>query len=237
MIWWCDYDTSLGLRLLWNAGFLATPGWIHKSAALIHWEKGHDTAYKMAVTLGIKQQDHWLQVSNRLHLSCCVNLSYQIYGRRACLCGDSHMNVRDDILRLTKDRGFQFKHLASGVFNIGDVAWSIILEICALSERQKGSNAIIQYVCSHSSIFLSHSYLKYNLYGEIDMPMCLVAHTHSRKMWTTLWMVTTCIASTERVFASLSAWQCETLISVFQVTPNSNFDVKMVYDLTTGQSL
>ena len=54
MIWGYDYGTSLGLRLLWTADILATPYGIHKSTAPLHWEKGHNTAYKMATTLAMK---------------------------------------------------------------------------------------------------------------------------------------------------------------------------------------
>ena len=56
MIWWCNYNTSLGPSLLWNADILAIPDCIYKSAAAVHWEKGHDTAYKIEMTLGMKRK-------------------------------------------------------------------------------------------------------------------------------------------------------------------------------------
>ena len=56
MMRWCDCGTSLSPRLLWNADILATPGSIHKFAVPIQWERGHDTAYKMAMTFGMKRK-------------------------------------------------------------------------------------------------------------------------------------------------------------------------------------
>ena len=49
------------------------------------------------------------------------------------------------------------------------------------------------------------------IFGGNNMAMCLIADTPFPKAWTTLWMVTICIASMERV------------------------DVEVVYDLTTEQ--
>ena len=85
-----------------------------------------------------EMEDHGLRVSTRLHLSCGVNLSYQIYGWSTC-CARTATRVCDDILR-SRRTSFPFECPASGVFNIGDVAQGSNLEMSALFAGQKGSN-------------------------------------------------------------------------------------------------
>ena len=48
--------TSLGLSCYVMQRFFATPSCIHKSAVPVQWERGHDTAYKMAMTIGMKRK-------------------------------------------------------------------------------------------------------------------------------------------------------------------------------------
>ena len=67
--------------------------------------------------------------------------------------------------------------------------------------------------------FPSHIVTLLAIFGGNDMPRCLVVHTHSLKAWTTLWMVTICIASMERVFGSTGAHNASSR-QCFEVDPN-----------------
>ena len=137
-----------------------------------------------------EKQDHGLRVSNWLHLSCGVNLSYQICGWQVCLCENCHMSARWHI-EITENEFSIWASCLSCFQYWGCGIWSIILEICAPFAQQKASNVGILFA---HIVFLSHSYLKYTIFRGNNMPMCLVADTHSPKESTTLWMVTICIA-------------------------------------------
>ena len=136
MMWWCDCGSSPHRRLLWNADILPTHRCVHKSLVPMRREKGHDTAYKMAMTLEKQNEDHRVRVSNWLLLSCGVNLSYQICGRWAC-CSRTDAWVRDDIFR-SQRTNFHFERPAS--LSLQYWGCGMIFEICALSAPQKGSN-------------------------------------------------------------------------------------------------
>ena len=85
-----------------------------------------------------------------------ANLSYQIYGRRAC-CARTAARVRDDILR-SQRTNFHFEHPASLSFQY----WGcdMIFEICALFPPQKGSNVRTMFA---PIVFFPRSfYIKYN---------------------------------------------------------------------------
>ena len=156
MMWWCDCGSSPHGILLWNADVLPTHRCVHKSLDPMHREKGHDTAYKMAMTLEKQNEDHRVRVSNWLLLSCGVNLSYQICGRWAC-CSRTDAWVRDDILR-SMTTNFHFERPASCLFNIGDVAWS--LKSAHSSHPRK---AVMSELCL-VPLFSSHvDYMEYNL--------------------------------------------------------------------------
>ena len=173
MIWWCDCGTSLGLSCYGMQMFL-----LHLVAytnlRFLYSEKGAMIQLtKWQNDIWNEKEEHGLEVSNRLHLSCGVNLSYQIYGWSAC-CAKTATRVCDDILR-SRRTSFPFECPASGVFNIGYVAQSINLEMSALFAGQKGSNVRTMFA---PIFFISDSYLKYNLQGN-NMPMCLIADAHS----------------------------------------------------------
>ena len=55
------------------------------------------------------------------------------------LCEDCHTSLSWHI-DITEDK-FDFGRLASCVFIVGDVAWSIVMKICALFSQRRGSNA------------------------------------------------------------------------------------------------
>ena len=80
--------------------------------------------------------------------------------------------------------------------------------------------------------FSAHVIASSIIFRGNNMPMCLIADTHSLNTWTTLWMVTICMASTGRVFASTSAHNTSSH-QCFEGSPNQNFDAEIVYDLTT----
>ena len=150
MMWWCDCGSSPCRRLLWNADVVPTHGCVHKSLVPMRREKGHDTAYKMAMTLEKQNEDHGVRVSNWLLLSCGVNLSYQIFGWRAC-CSRTAAWVRDDIFR-SQRTNFHFErpvYLSFQYWGCG-----MIFEICTLFAPQEGSNVRTMF---GAIVFFPHS--------------------------------------------------------------------------------
>ena len=125
--------------------------------------------------IGNEKEYHELRVSNWLDLSYGVILSYLIWGWRAH-CLRAATRVCYDILRRERT-SFEFERPASCVFNIGDVEWSITLEICALFAQQKVNNVRTMLApIPFSPIITSNTVFRGN-----NMSICLIADTHSPK--------------------------------------------------------
>ena len=92
IIWWCNYGTSLGSRLLWNADVLATRGCIHKSSAPIHWEKGHDTATKWQWQWEWKKRTLIASFQWIVSVAWCQFVKSDLW-TMIMLCEDWHMSV------------------------------------------------------------------------------------------------------------------------------------------------
>ena len=84
-------------------------------------------------------------------------------------------------------------------------------------------------------LFPSQSYIKYNLHGTYNATVSHSSYTFPQGVYDTLDYYNICIASMERVFVSTvtqsgSSW-------LFPRSSKQNFDVKMVWNLTTEQCL
>lgn len=206
MIWLCDYHSSLGLRLLWHADGFPIRDWIHKSVVRMHWEKGHDIAYKMTITLKTKAI---LSCASFQLIAFVIGCQFVIsyLWAMSVSCENHHMSVWWHI-EIAKDK-FEFEFPACCLFNVADMAWSIIFEICALFSQQESHNVRTVFA---PILIVSHSYLMYSIRRN-NMPRCFINHAHSLKAWTAFWMATICIGSMKEVFASISphgvsSYQC-----------------------------
>ena len=83
--------------------------------------------------------------------------------------------------------------------------------LCTLC-RQKDNNVRTMYVPILSSRMVTSS----TIFGGNNMPMCLIADTPFPKAWTTLWMVTICIASTAKECVLMRALTMQVLVSVLK---------------------
>ena len=166
----------------------------------MHSEKGHGTAYKMAMTLGMKSEimHYEFPIDCICHVMSICHSKF-MGDKRVCM--RTATRVCDDILRSQRTI-FQFECPASCVFNIGDVAHeaSSLTPVHSLLNRKP----IMTEPCllpSFSSCIVSWS----TIFKGNNMSICLVADAQSAKAWTTVWMVTICIASVEGVFVSTRA--------------------------------
>ena len=131
MIWWCDYGTSLGQRLLWNADILATPSWIHKSDDCSALRKRPRYTFQNG-----KWHWEWKERSSSASFQFIAFVMWHQFiisnlWVSSMWCEDCHASVRQHI-EITENE-FQFECSASCVFNTGDTAWSSILEsLCTL---------------------------------------------------------------------------------------------------------
>ena len=123
---------------------------------------------KRAITQVTKWQWHWSWKA-RLSTTSFKFAPFLIWCQFAIsnlwmtsmLCEDCHTNVWWHI-DFGQDK-FEFEFPASCLFNIVDVAWIIVFEICILFLQQKGSNIRIVF---GPIIFILHSFLKYNIEGK-----------------------------------------------------------------------
>ena len=90
MIWWYDYGSSLGRKLSQNADVPPTYGCIHKSVVSMHWEKDHDAAYKMAMTLEMKRKIVDCEFSIDCIFIRCQFVSTNLWVA-SVLCEDCHV--------------------------------------------------------------------------------------------------------------------------------------------------
>ena len=182
--------------------FLIVPGCIHKFAATTHWEKGHDTAYRMAMTLGTKK-DHRLWVSNwfALHLSCNVQFVISDLWPMTVLREDCDMSAWWHI-GTTKNEFLIWVSLPLAFQDWGCGMKHHPWNMCTKDNQQRQKLWLLLFFSPHtvtsSTNFRGHT-----------MPQCLIVHTHSPKACTTLWIITICIASMERVLVSTDCSQCE----------------------------
>ena len=128
MIFWCDYGTSLGLSLLWDARIFSY-SWLHAQMYGSH-------ALRKVPWYNSKCWWDWKCKSKSSIMSCqlfayliCVNLFIQICYWWACRPKFStqawwHVEIAES--------KFEFQCLVSCSFNIGDVTHNIIFEMCIL---------------------------------------------------------------------------------------------------------
>ena len=157
-----------------------------------------------------------MRASNWLHLSCGINLSRQIYGCQACCVSIAMQGVMTYWDRREWDLNLSVLPLVFLILGMRHEAASL-KSVHFLHDRKIVTSEL--YVLP---FFPSCTVTSSTIFRGKNVPICLVPDTHSPKAWTTLWMVTICIAYTERVFASTitpnaSSCQC------FQGTPNQNF--------------
>ena len=161
MIWWCDCGTSLSPRLLWNADVLPTPGCIRKCGVSIQWERGHDTAYKMAMTFGMKRKimDCKFPIVCICHVTSICHIKFM--GAQRVVWGLPH-----ECVMTYWDHGERVFHLSVlplvfSTFDMWHKAWTLKW-VHSLHDRK----AVTSELCLLPIFFISDSYLKCNLQGK-----------------------------------------------------------------------
>ena len=170
MMWLWHFSRS---ELLWNADVLATPGCIHKSAVPIQWERGHDTAYKMAMTLGMKRKtmDCEFPIVCICHVTSICHIKSM--GDQRVVQGLPH-----ECVMTYWDHGERVFHLSvlPLVFSILGMRHkaSTLKWVQSLGDRKAVAWELWLLPFFSSRIVTSLTIFKGN-----NMPMCLVAKTHS----------------------------------------------------------
>ena len=218
-MWRCDYGSSLGPSLLKNADVLDSSGCIHKFVATTHWEKGHDTAYRMAMTFGTKKRSSTASIQ-LICIAFVMRCQFVIsdlwpmnVSREDCdMSAWWHIGPTKNEFLIWVSLPLTFQDWGCGMKHH---PWNM----CTKDNQQRQKLWLLLFFSPHavtsSTIFRGHT-----------MPQCVIVHTHSPKACTTLWIITICIASMERVFVSTvtqsgTSW-------MFPRSSKANFDVKMV---------
>ena len=136
-----------------------------------------------------ENKDHRMWVSNWLHLSCGINFSCQVYGRRGW-CVRTYWDSRK------WDFNLSVLPLVFSILGMWHKTASLKF-VHSLHDRKAVTSELYLLPFFPSCIVTSRTIFRGN-----NAPMCLIAYAHSLKAWTTLWIVTICIIYTERVFAS-----------------------------------
>ena len=175
MIWWCDYGTSLGSRLLWNADILATPDCIQKSTAPLHWKRAMIQLAKWQLTLGMKRKI--IQCEFPIDCICdVVSICHVKYmGVECVVWGLPHECVTTYWDSREQDFNLSVLPLVFSILGMRHEAASL-KSVHSLHDRK----TVLSELCL-LPFFPSCTVTSSTIFRVKKVPMCLIADTHSHK--------------------------------------------------------